>query len=71
MSYHNQEDWVHIDDYSVLMAEVEELRRQLKAADVDEAWLEQQNKDLRQQLDYAKSQIRDLELELVKATVPC
>lgn len=71
MSYQNQEDWVHIDDYSVLMAEVEELRRQLKAADVDEAWLEQQNKDLRQQLDYAKSQIRDLELELVKVTVPC
>lgn len=64
MSYRNQEDWVHIDDHVDALNRIEELERMLKAADVDEAWLEQQNKELRQELDYAKSEIRYLEAKL-------
>jgi chromosome segregation ATPase len=71
MSYAGQEDWVHVDTYFEAIAKIEELERMLKSADIDEAWLEQQNKELRQQLDYARSEIKDLELELAKATVPC
>lgn len=64
MSYHNQEDWVHIDDYADALNRIEELERMLKAADEDEAWLEQQNKELRQELDYARSEIKYLEEKL-------
>lgn len=64
MSYYNKEDWVHIDDHIDALNRIEELERMLKAADVDEAWLEQQNKELRQELDYAKSEIRYLEEKL-------
>ena len=71
MSYDRYEDWVHVDKYFEATAKIEELERMLKSAGIDEAWLEQQNKELRQQLDYAKSEIKDLELELAKATVPC
>lgn len=71
MSYFEQDDWVHVDTYFEAIAKIEELERMLKSADIDEAWLEQQNKELRQQLDYARSEIKDLELELAKATVPC
>jgi enterochelin esterase-like enzyme len=66
MSYRNQEDWVHIDDHVDALNRIEELERMLKAADVDEAWLEQQNKELRQELDYAKSEIRYLESKLAE-----
>ena len=71
MSYFEQDDWVHVDTYFEAIAKIEELERMLKSADIDEMWLEQQNKELRQQLDYARSEIKDLELELAKATVPC
>jgi len=71
MSYDRHEDWVHVDTYFEAIAKIEELERMLKSAGIDEAWLEQQNKELRQQLDYARSEIKDLELELAKATVPC
>lgn len=66
MSYRNQEDWVHIDDHVGALNRIEELERMLKAADVDEAWLEQQNKELRQELDYAKSEVRYLESKLAE-----
>ena len=66
MSYRNQEDWVHIDDHVDALNRIEELERMLKAADVDEAWLEQQNKELRQELDYAKSEIKYLESKLAE-----
>ena len=66
MSYRNQEDWVHIDDHVDALNRIEELERMLKAADIDEAWLEQQNKELRQELDYAKSEIKYLESKLAE-----
>ena len=46
MNYY-KEDWVHIDDYAELQAECEELKRQLKVADEDELWMEQQIAELR------------------------
>ena len=47
MSWYNQEDWVHIDDYSDIVAERDELKRQLKVADEDERWLEEQIQELK------------------------
>ena len=46
MSWYNSEDWVHIDDYSDVVAERDELRRQLKVADEDELYLEQKIQEL-------------------------
>ena len=47
MSWYNQEDWVHIDDYADVVAERDELKRQLKIADEDELYLEGQISELR------------------------
>ena len=47
MSWYNQEDWVHIDDYADVVAERDELKRQLKVADEDERYLEEQISELK------------------------
>jgi len=47
MSWYNQEDWVHIDDYADVVAERDELKRQLKVADEDERYLEEQIAELK------------------------
>lgn len=47
MSWYDKEDWVHIDDYAELREECDELKRQLKVADEDELWLEQQIQELK------------------------
>ena len=61
MSYYGKEDWVPIEDHIDALDRIEELERMLKAADEDEAWLEQVNSQLRQDLDAAKAEIKYLE----------
>lgn len=77
MSYHNQEDWVHVDDYHELVEKVEELERQLKVADEDEAWLEktieelrEDNKHLKQTIYSLNEDIKWLEARVIETEVP-
>ena len=77
MSWYNSEDWVHIDDYGDVVAERDELKRQLKVADEDEMYLEQKiqeledcKKALTTKIHALEQDIRWLEKRVLESEVP-
>jgi len=64
MSWYNSEDWVHIDDYGDVVAERDELRRQLKVADEDEMYLEQKIQELEDCKKALTTKIHNLEQDI-------
>lgn len=63
MSWYDKEDWVHIDDYAELREECDELKRQLKVADEDEAYLEQRIDELQEDNRSLRRLVAELQAE--------
>lgn len=61
MSYLNNEDFVHIDQYGELEDRLVEALRELKGANEDADFFERENDTLKMQVTYLESKIKVLE----------
>lgn len=61
MSYHNHEDYVHIDQYGEVQDRLVEALRELKGANEDADFFERENDTLKMQVTYLESKIKVLE----------
>ena len=61
MSYHNQEDWVHIDRYGEVEDRLVEALRELKGANEDADFFEKENETLKMQIAYLEAKCKTLE----------
>ena len=61
MSYHNQEDFVHIDVYGELEDRLIETQRELKGAHEDADFFEKENETLKMKIAYLEAKCKTLE----------
>jgi glutamine synthetase type III len=61
MSYHNHEDYVHIDQYGEVQDRLVEALRELKGANEDADFFERENDTLKMQIAYLEAKCKTLE----------
>jgi hypothetical protein len=61
MSYHNHEDYVHIDQYGEVQDRLVEALRELKGANEDADFYERENDTLKMQIAYLEAKCKTLE----------
>lgn len=64
MSYHNHEDYVHIDQYGEVQDRLVEALRELKGANEDADFYERENDTLKMQIAYLEAKCKTLELAM-------